>query len=258
MDVVLVAFAAFLASSLTLFSGFGLGTLLMPAIALFFPVEMAVAVTAVVHFVNNLAKLALVGRYADRSIVLWFGIPAFGAAACGAWLLGWLSYLPPLIRYSLLGHPVEIAPVKVVIAGLLVAFVLVELRGPHAKVRPITYGTLVLTGVLSGFFGGLSGHQGAFRSAYLASTALSKEQFVGTNVVIAALVDLSRLAVYGASLPLQGATTRPALLLITILAALAGTFLASRYIAAIRMETIRKLIAVMLIGVALGLGSGLI
>ena len=34
---------AFLASGLTLYSGFGLGTVLLPAFALFFPVEVAVA-----------------------------------------------------------------------------------------------------------------------------------------------------------------------------------------------------------------------
>jgi hypothetical protein len=35
-------------SGLTLFSGFGLGTVLMPAFAVFFPVPTAIAATAVV------------------------------------------------------------------------------------------------------------------------------------------------------------------------------------------------------------------
>jgi uncharacterized protein len=49
MYLLVVGIVAFLAGGLTLFSGFGLGTLLMPVIALFFPVEVAVAITAVVH-----------------------------------------------------------------------------------------------------------------------------------------------------------------------------------------------------------------
>ncbi len=57
----LVCLVALLASGLTLFSGFGLGTLLLPAFALFFPVEIAVAATAIVHLINNLFKLLLVG-----------------------------------------------------------------------------------------------------------------------------------------------------------------------------------------------------
>lgn len=35
MEILIISLVAFLASSLTLFSGFGLGTLLMPIIALF-------------------------------------------------------------------------------------------------------------------------------------------------------------------------------------------------------------------------------
>jgi hypothetical protein len=43
VEYVLASAAAFLASGLTPFSGFGLGTLLLPAYALFFPMELAVA-----------------------------------------------------------------------------------------------------------------------------------------------------------------------------------------------------------------------
>ncbi len=50
--------------------------------------------------------------------------------------------------------------------------------------------------LLSGFFGGLSGHQGALRSAFLAKSGLSTERFVGSNAVIGFLVDLTRISVY--------------------------------------------------------------
>jgi len=56
-----VAIAALFVSGLTLFSGFGLGTLLMPVFALIFPVEVAVLATAVVHGANNILKITLVG-----------------------------------------------------------------------------------------------------------------------------------------------------------------------------------------------------
>ncbi len=54
LSYLLIASAALVASALTLFSGFGLGTLLMPAFALFFPIEVAVALTAVVLFLDFL------------------------------------------------------------------------------------------------------------------------------------------------------------------------------------------------------------
>lgn len=59
VQYVVLCLTALLVSGLTLFSGFGLGTLLMPAFAIFFPIEIAVAMTAFVHLANNLFKLGL-------------------------------------------------------------------------------------------------------------------------------------------------------------------------------------------------------
>ena len=42
----IIPVVALVASLLTLISGFGLGTLLLPVFALFFPLELAVALTA--------------------------------------------------------------------------------------------------------------------------------------------------------------------------------------------------------------------
>ncbi len=80
MDFVIVCLVALGASGLTLFSGFGLGTLLLPAFLLFFPADLAVAMTALVHFLNNTFKLILLGRHADRSVAIRFGIPAIVAS----------------------------------------------------------------------------------------------------------------------------------------------------------------------------------
>jgi uncharacterized membrane protein YfcA len=63
----------------------------MRAFALFLPVPVAVAATAVVHLANNLFKLALVGRKADWTVVVRFALPAFAAAIVGATLLGLLA-----------------------------------------------------------------------------------------------------------------------------------------------------------------------
>ena len=89
MGYAVVYAVAFLASGLTFFSGFGLGTLLLPAFALFLPIEHAVALTAVVHFLNGLFKLGLVARHADLAIVLRFGVPAIIASFGGALVLLW-------------------------------------------------------------------------------------------------------------------------------------------------------------------------
>ncbi|MGB5487485.1 MAG: hypothetical protein WBN06_08850 [Lysobacterales bacterium] len=87
----IVALTAFLAAGLTLYSGFGLGTLLLPVFALFFPAEMAVVATALVHGANNVFKVSLLGRFADKEVVLKFGLPAIAAAVLGALTLGWFA-----------------------------------------------------------------------------------------------------------------------------------------------------------------------
>ncbi len=91
MDYLLVCAAALGGSALTFFSGFGLGTILLPVFSLFFPIELAIALTAIVHLLNNLFKLALVGQHAHGKTVLRFGIPSLFAAFAGAAVLGMLA-----------------------------------------------------------------------------------------------------------------------------------------------------------------------
>src|SRR5512134_3736440 len=96
----LIPLVAFVVAGLTLFSGFGLGTLLMPAFALVFPIPIAVAATAVVHLANNIFKLGLVGRHADGRVVAKFGIPAVVASFAGALALTAIEGSAPLARWA--------------------------------------------------------------------------------------------------------------------------------------------------------------
>jgi uncharacterized membrane protein YfcA len=263
MSFVLVALAALLVSGLTLFSGFGLGTLLMPVFALFFPVEVAVAATAVVHGANNAFKVALVGRGADRGLVLHFGVPAILAAFAGAAVLDHVSRLTPLAAYSLGGREALVTPIKLTMAVLMLVFALWELL-PRLKRLRFDRRYLVLGGLLSGFFGGLSGHQGALRSAFLMKTGVSTEAFVGTNAAIGFLVDMARLAVYAAAFFLLPRATgslggEPWPLIATgIVFAFAGVLLGKRMLTKITMESIQTLTGVLLLGIAVALGAGLI
>src|SRR4030067_184900 len=111
MTYLLLCLTAFLVSGLTLFSGFGLGTVLMPAFALFFPLPVAIAATAVVHLANNLFKTALVGRKADWSVVAKFALPGAAAAMLGALLLNVFASLPPVSSFQLGEKTYEIAVV---------------------------------------------------------------------------------------------------------------------------------------------------
>src|SRR5262245_64267157 len=99
MQLAVIAVVAFAASALTFLSGFGLGTLLMPVMALFMPLERAIALTGVVHFLNSVFKTVLVGRHASWPVVWRFGVPALMASFVGAWWLVRLANQPPLATY---------------------------------------------------------------------------------------------------------------------------------------------------------------
>jgi uncharacterized membrane protein YfcA len=255
VSYVVVFTTAFVASGLTFFSGFGLGTLLLPAFALWLPVEQAVAVTAVVHFLNGLFKLGLVGRHADSAVLVRFGLPAVLAALGGAWLLVGLSEAGPLATYALFGRAIEVTPVKLIVGLVLFGFALAEVV-PASHDAGFGPRLLPVGGLLSGFFGGLSGMQGALRSAFLARAGLSKDGFVATGAVIASAIDVSRLGVYVPAVLAQAPHLDRVLVGGAVLAAFGGALAGNRFLRGMTMRAVRAVVAAMLFGVAAGLVSG--
>jgi hypothetical protein len=259
---IIVGMAALVTAGLTLYSGFGLGTLLMPVFALFFPVEVAVAATAVVHGANNIFKIAVVGKHADKTLVLRFGVPAIIAAFAGAIALGYVSNFGEIIRYSIGSRSAVITPMKLIMGALMLVFALFELL-PSLRELKFDRKHLFMGGILSGFFGGFSGHQGALRSAFLTKVGITTETFVGTNAAIGFMVDIARITTYAVTF-LLAKTTSPLgpdqwfLILTGILAAFAGIMIGKRFLHKITMKTVQTLTGVLLLGIALALGSGIV
>ena len=258
MATALLALFAGCVALLTLFSGFGLGTLLMPAFALFLPIEAAVAATAVVHAANNIFKVGLLAGDANRRVVLLFGLPAVAAAFVGALLLTQLSGQPPLHEWEFLGRTARVTPVKLVMGVLILGFALFELLPALSRLRaPARW--LPLGGLLSGFFGGLSGHQGALRAIFLAPLNLTPTQFAATQAVIALLVDGARLAIYGATFlhaSNSGAGIPWPLVASVTAAAFAGSFIGKRLLKKVSLRGVHRVVGALLlvVGAALALG----
>ncbi len=257
MDYIIICTAAVITSALTLFSGFGLGTLLMPVFAIFFPIEMAIAMTALVHLFNNFLKLAIFGKHSNRSVLIKFALPAIVAAIVGAYVLTWFSEIKPLLVYEFGSRVAEISPVKLMIAVFIMIFSLFEIL-PKLQRFEFDNRYLVVGGTLSGFFGGLSGHQGALRSAFLARSGLTKEAFIGTGVTIACLVDLVRISVYSTHIALTDAFDNIPLLTVATLSAFLGVFLGGRLVEKVTMRTIQAMVSILLFILAIGLGTGII
>lgn len=257
MEIVVISFVAFVVATLTFFSGFGLGTILTPVFMIFFPVELAIALTGVVHFFNNVFKLFLVGRNANKEVLIRFGLPAVIAAIAGSWILLNINDVQPLFSYEAFGKHYEVYPVKFIIAVLLVIFASIDFI-PYFNNLQFNKDKLPIGGALSGFFGGLSGNQGALRSAFLIKAGLSKEAFVGTAVVISTFVDFTRLSMYATHFTKSGLTENLTLIFSATLSGILGTYLGNKLIKKVTLRFLQITIAIMLIIISLALGAGLL
>lgn len=255
MEIFIISLTAFLVAILTFFSGFGLGTILTPVFMIFFPVDLAIALTGVVHFFNNIFKLFLVGRNADKEVLIRFGIPAVIAAFAGSWVLLNITDLDPLFNYEMFGRTFIVEPVKFIISILLIIFASMDLI-PYFQKLQFGREKLPLGGALSGFFGGLSGNQGALRSAFLIKAGLSKEAFIGTAVVVSTFVDFTRLSVYATRFAQTDLSENIQLVVIATIAAIAGAFIGNKLLKKVTLEFLQITVAIMLILISVGLGAG--
>ncbi len=262
MEYLIICLVSVVTAGLTFFSGFGLGTILMPVFALFFPVEIAIAATAVVHLANNFLKVLLVGRHADLKVVLLFAIPGALAAFGGALLLGYFSAGAPLYEYQLFGRVCSVTPVKLVISVLIIGLAILELL-PFIKKLTMPARFIPLGGFLSGFLGGLSGHQGALRTTFLVRAGLEKKALVGTMVISAVVVDISRMTAYGLTFlqrdfPVLYEGGVVGMAVAASLAAFIGSFVGSRLLEKITLKFLHTFIAIMLIAIGLAMGLGVL
>ncbi|HLP10486.1 MAG TPA: sulfite exporter TauE/SafE family protein [Flavobacteriales bacterium] len=253
----LICSCALIGSGLTLFSGFGLGTLMTPVFALFFPIDLAIALTAIVHFLNNLFKLVLVGNKANKQVIIRFGIPSVIAALLGAWLLYKIGEMPALYSYTLNEKLFSVTPVKLTIAILLAFFSLFELI-PLLKKIEVDKKYLPLGGLLSGFFGGLSGNQGALRSAFLIRAGLTKEAFIATGVILACLIDVSRLGIYSSQIYKTSNQLDYTLITCATLCAFTGAYVGSKLVKKVTIHALQFFVAIMLLVFSVLLGMGII
>jgi uncharacterized protein len=252
-DYFIIALFSLLGSALTFFSGFGLGTILLPIFALFFPFPQAVMLTAVVHLLNNLFKGLLIYKHIDFKTVLKFGIPAIIFAFVGAYCLSLLDQFPVLYFFN----QKPIALVSFVMAIIILFFALFDVL-PFFQSLKFPPSLIYLGGMITGFFGGLSGHQGALRSAFFLRLGLSKVQLIGTGTAVAILIDLTRLPVYFKSADSFNYDTSKYYLLVAIISAFLGSYLGNQFLKKMTIPMVQKVVALCLIVYSIALMIGLV
>lgn len=251
----IICCTALLASTLTFFSGFGLGTLLLPAFVLAgFELPMAVALTAIVHLLNNIFKFILVGKNVDFGIVFRFGIPA----AIGAFLGSQLLFIPNakliLLSYQMNQNEYHVELMNLIIAVLIFIFAILELFSNLNFTLNKKW--LPLGGIISGFFGGLSGHQGALRSAFLLRAGLTKEVFIASGIAISFFIDITRLSVYSDKIWNQDLPSQYGFLLAGTASAFIGAFLGNKLLKKITLNFLQIIVSILIILFSFALALG--
>jgi len=179
---IILAAVALVAGAVAAVTGFGVGSLLTPALALETGTKVAVAAISIPHFIGSVQRYWMLRRHVDRRILARFGVASAVGGLAGA-LLG--------TRFSSRG-------LAVVFGILLLVAGLSEFTGWMRRVRWGRRGAWI-AGVVSGLLGGLVGNQGGIRTAAMLGFDVPKESFVATATAIALFVDGARLPVYVAT-----------------------------------------------------------
>jgi len=256
-EIFIVSIVTFGAAILTFFSGFGLGTILTPVMMIFFPTEVAIAFTGLVHFSNNIFKFFLVGKNIDKKVLIRFGLPSIIAALIGAYLLILIDSDIVIFSYYFFDKKIDVILVKFLISILLIIFAIIDLI-PQVNNLHFDKKYLPLGGFLSGFFGGLSGNQGALRSAFLVKHGLEKSVFVATTVAISSLVDITRLSVYSTNFMNLNYSDFYQLGFFSVVSAVAGSLIGNKLLKKVTIEQIKKLVALLLILLGISLLIGIL
>lgn len=254
-EVILIFLVAIFASFLTLISGFGLGTLLLPAFILVFDPLEAVAMTAVVHFANNVFKMGLLYKKVDRFVLLWFGVSGIVGAFIGAQLS--VNITHSVAYSSLYEGGNDVTWFAFVVGVLMILFALQELfigkRGFQFSKRALLPG-----GAISGFFGGLTGHQGALRSMFLLKSGLSTEAYIATGVGIALLVDITRIPIYLERMQNADLSSDWYVMLGAVVSAFIGAVIGKRLMKKVTYSVVQWIVGLLLIAIGIALILGVL
>ena len=225
----LVAATAVFAGAIAAVSGFGVGSLLTPVLAVKYGTRTAVALVAIPHLVGTVVRLVSLWPQVDRQVLL-----RFGALSAAGGLVG-----------ALLGAHLGSSALTLVFAALLLLAGALSLAGLGERLRLGGKGAWV-AGAVSGLFGGLVGNQGGIRAAALMGFDLRKEAFVATATAVALVIDGARLPVY---LVTQGEHIRAASFTVVVAVAgvLAGTFAGVPVLRRIPDAAYRRIVGLLLL-----------
>jgi uncharacterized membrane protein YfcA len=238
MDVAslwIVGFAALIAGGIASIAGFGIGSVLTPALSLWLDAKVAVALVSIPHLIGTALRFWLLEGRADRRVLWSFGLASAAGGLAGA-LIGLVFTSPGLMR---------------VLAVLLLFVAVSEFTGWSG--RMVFHGAVAwIAGALSGLLGGLVGNQGGLRAAALLGFQMSRDTFVATVTAIGLFVDAARMPIYFA-FHARELMTLVAPIVVATAGVCVGTIAGGRILRRIPERLFRRIVAVLLamLGIAL-------
>lgn len=160
-------------------TGFGIGSILTPFVALSVGTPLAVAAVSIPHFIGTAVRYATLWRNTSWPVLLRFGLASAAGGLSGA----------------LLQPAFGARGLTVLLGALLVITGIASLTGVLER-REWPPGIAVGLGGVSGAFGGLVGNQGGVRSGALLAFRLEPLAFIATATATGLIVDAARMPVY--------------------------------------------------------------
>jgi len=227
--LVLVGAVALLAGAIASVSGFGIGSLLTPLLAVRVGTKLAVAAVSVPHLAATGFRFWLLRKHVDRRLLLGFGLMSAVGGLVGALL-----------------HAYADSPaLTIVFGGLLIFTGVMGLTGLSETVRFRGW-VAWAAGALSGLLGGLVGNQGGIRSAAMLGFDVPKHAFVATATAVGLIVDGARMPVYLVTQGEEIAALWPVLVTATS-GAILGTVVGERIFKRVPEPIYRRLVAALLL-----------
>jgi uncharacterized membrane protein YfcA len=210
-------------------SGFGIGSLLTPLLALRVGTKLAVAAVSVPHVMATGFRFFLMRKHIDRRLLWSFGLMSAAGGLLGA-ILQIYANSPTLTA---------------VFGALLIVTGVMGLTGLSERVQFRGWVGWI-AGVVSGILGGLVGNQGGIRSAAMLGFDVPRQAFVATATAVGLIVDGARMPVYLMTQGDEIVGLWPVLVAATV-GALIGTVCGARILKRIPEPIYRRLISMMVL-----------
>ncbi len=229
MAWIVLAAAAFAASTLAAVAGFGGAAVLLPVLVARFGVRDAIPILTVAQLIGNGSRVWFNRRELVLPVVGWFSLGAVPLALAGGFLFA-AAPLSPLTR-------------------LLGAFLIVIVAWRHMRPRPPRRWPLsafALVGGLFGFLSALLGSVGPLMAPFFLAYGLLKGAYIGTEALATVVMHVTKLVAYQGAAILAPASIAVGLALGPIM--ILGSFVGKRILDRLPERVFVLIIEAVLVG----------